>query len=107
MITFRKIRLLGALCVAFGGSAAVQADPADSTVQIKDFMFAPSALTVKAGTRVSWVNLDGEVHTVVGEGFRSGALDTRDSFAFEFDKPGTYHFVCSIHPQMLGTIVVQ
>jgi plastocyanin len=107
MTTFRKIRLLGTLCFAMGGCTAVEADPADSTVQIKNFMFAPTSLTVSTGTRVSWVNLDGEVHTVVGEGFRSGALDTKDSFAFKFDKPGTYHFVCSIHPQMLGTIVVQ
>ena len=28
-------------------------------------------------------------------------------FSFEFDQPGTYHFVCSIHPSMVGTIVVQ
>jgi plastocyanin len=39
--------------------------------------------------------------------FRSSALDTKDSFSFKFDKAGTYGFVCSIHPQMVGTIVVQ
>jgi plastocyanin len=38
--------------------------------------------------------------------FRSGGLDQNDSFTFKFDKPGTYKFLCSIHPQMLGTIVV-
>ena len=36
-----------------------------------------------------------------------GAMDTNETFSFEFDKPGTYHFMCSIHPQMVGTIVVQ
>jgi hypothetical protein len=39
--------------------------------------------------------------------FRSGAIDTRESFSFKFDKPGTYHFTGSIHPRMVGTIVVQ
>jgi plastocyanin len=26
---------------------------------------------------------------------------------YKFDKPDTYHFTCSIHPRMVGTIVVQ
>ena len=39
--------------------------------------------------------------------FRSGALDTGEKYSFKFDKPGTYHFLCSIHPRMTGTIVVQ
>src|ERR1700687_5895948 len=37
--------------------------------------------------------------------FRSGAIDTRESFSFKFDKPGTYHFTSSIHPRMVGAIV--
>jgi plastocyanin len=72
-------------------------------------MFAPTSMTVKAGTTVTWTNMDEEPHTVVStEGlFRSGALDTRESFSFRFEKPGTYHFVCSIHPQMTGTVEVR
>jgi hypothetical protein len=52
---------------------------------------------------------DGEPHTVVSiEGvFRSGGRDQDDSFTFKFDKPGTYKFVCSIHPQMKGIITVK
>jgi plastocyanin len=55
------------------------------------------------------VNRDEEPHTVTSDTglFRSGALDTNDTFVFKFDKPGTYHFLCSIHPQMVGTIVVE
>jgi plastocyanin len=87
------------------------AEPAASAevVVAKNFMFAPTSMTVKAGTTVTWTNMDEEPHTVVStEGlFRSGALDTRDSFSFRFDKPGTYHFVCSIHPQMTGTVEVK
>jgi plastocyanin len=53
--------------------------------------------------------MDDEPHSVVSDTglFRSGAMDTNESYSFKFDKPGTYHFTCSIHPRMVGTIVVQ
>jgi plastocyanin len=82
---------------------------APNSIQVKDFMFTPTTLTVNAGEQVTWVNKDGEPHTVVSDSglFRSGAMDTDESFSFKFDKPGTYHFTCSIHPRMVGTIVVK
>jgi plastocyanin len=86
------------------------ADTADSTkVIVKDFMFNPTPLTVKAGATVTWTNMDDEPHTVVSDTgiFKSGGMDTNESYSFKFDKPGTYHFTCSIHPRMVGTIVVQ
>jgi plastocyanin len=86
------------------------ADSPDSTkVVVKDFMFNPTPLAVKAGSTVTWTNMDDEPHTVVSDTglFKSGGLDTNESYSFKFDKPGTYHFTCSIHPRMVGTIVVQ
>ncbi|HVZ70677.1 MAG TPA: cupredoxin family copper-binding protein [Rhizomicrobium sp.] len=79
-----------------------------NTVIIKSFMFTPMSLTIPAGTTVTWHNMDGEPHTAVSiDGlFRSPALDENDTYSFKFDKPGTYKFLCSIHPQMRGTIVV-
>jgi plastocyanin len=78
-------------------------------VAIKDFMFAPTSLKIKAGTAVTWINQDEEPHTVVSETglFRSGGVDTNDTFTYTFEKPGTYRFVCTIHPRMVGTIVVE
>ena len=80
-----------------------------SQVLIKDFMFVPTTLTVKAGTTVTWANKDEEPHTVFSDTglFRSNAMDTGEAFSFKFDKPGTYHFLCTIHPRMVGTIVVE
>jgi len=88
-------------------AAAGAAEPIK--ISAHDFMFAPSALTVSVGSTVTWTNLDDEPHTVVSDIglFRSGAMDTNESFSFKFDKPGTYHYTCSIHPRMVGTIVVQ
>ncbi|HEX3602455.1 MAG TPA: cupredoxin family copper-binding protein [Steroidobacteraceae bacterium] len=80
-----------------------------NSIEVKDFMFMPTTLTVSAGDKVTWVNKDDEPHTVVSDTgmFRSGAMDTDESFSFKFDQPGTYHFTCSIHPRMVGTIVVK
>lgn len=91
------------------GSSPAGAPDAPTIVVAKDFMFAPTALTVAAGSTVTWRNKDDEPHTVVSDtgAFRSGAMDTNESFSFKFDTPGTYHYTCSIHPRMVGTIVVQ
>jgi plastocyanin len=80
-----------------------------NSIEVKDFMFMPTTLTVNAGEKVTWVNKDEEPHTVVSDTgmFRSSAMDTDESFSFKFDKPGTYRFTCSIHPRMVGTIVVK
>jgi plastocyanin len=100
--------ILGVLWLV--GTGASVADPAQGDrILIKDFMFTPMALTTKVGVEVTWVNQDDEPHTVVSDTglFRSGALDTGNSYTFKFDKPGTYHVFCSIHPQMMATIVVE
>lgn len=113
MIKFIAVILAG-LLVGAGGMAvahAVQlAEAASNAVGIDNFAFGPGSLTVKAGTTVTWTNHDDEVHTVVSTDnpqlFKSAGLDTDDTFSFTFDKPGTYKYFCSIHPRMVGTIVV-
>ena len=105
----RILPTLAALALALLPAAAPSAAPAANHITIKDFMFAPSSITIKAGTTVTWVNEDEEPHTVVSATglFRSQAIDTKESFAYKFDKPGEYHFICTIHPQMMGTVIVQ
>ena len=78
-------------------------------ISAKNFMFSPATITVKAGSTVTWTNLDEEPHTVFSDAglFRSGALDTQDSFSFTFDKPGSYSYFCAIHPFMTARVVVQ
>jgi plastocyanin len=107
-------RIVAALAAVFLVAAspsllrAQQAQQSNSIV-IKNFDYSPMSVTVKAGSTVTWKNLDDEPHTVTSlDGlFRSGALDTGDKFAFKFDKPGIYKYACSIHPRMMGTIIVQ
>lgn len=95
---------------SFGASASDRSSDADrTTVYIKDFMFTPVTLTVPVGTTVTWENLDEEPHTVrsVDGHVKTGALDQNERYTFRFDQPGTYRYVCSIHPSMVGTIVVK
>jgi len=107
--------LFGALAVSMlfatlagSGAVAVEA-PQTNSIVMKNFDFSPMSLTIKAGSSVTWKNLDGEPHTVTSADglFRSGALDQNDTFTFKFDKPGTYKYVCSIHPRMMAAIIVK
>ncbi len=107
-----------ALAVFIGAGIAMAALTSVSTVAqaqetnavvIKNFMFSPMDLTVKAGSTVTWKNLDGEPHTVVNDAgiFHSAALDQNDTYQYKFDKPGIYKIFCGIHPNMKATITVQ
>jgi plastocyanin len=91
-------------------SANAKPDANDATIHIDNFAFSPQTLRVAAGTKVTWVNRDDMIHTIVDENksaFKSTPMDTDQSFSFVFSKPGTYRYFCSIHPQMTGTVVVE
>ena len=98
----------GMLMAASADFSVVQAQESNAVV-IKNFMFSPMLLTIKAGSTVTWKNLDGEPHTVVNDAgiFHSVALDQNDTYQFKFDKPGVYQIFCGIHPNMKATITVQ
>ncbi len=93
--------------LAIGSPAAFAQD--SNEIVIKNFMFSPMSLTVKAGTTVTWKNMDGEPHSVVNDAgiFHSAALDQNETYQFKFDKPGVYNVNCGIHPYMKATITVQ
>ena len=88
------------------GAAAGAAATVD--VGIVNFNFAPAALTVKAGTTVVWTNNDTEAHSVnfMTSGINSNVLNQHDQFTYTFTVPGTYAYICSIHPFMHGSVTV-
>jgi len=82
--------------------------PANSTnmVELRDIQFTPATLTVEAGEEVTWIWEDGTVeHNVVGDDFESDILND-GTFTETFEEPGSYDYVCTLHPGMEGTIVV-
>jgi plastocyanin len=94
-----------------GFTARAEQAPTQSSAEVKidNFSFGPAALTVAAGTTVTWTNRDDIPHTVVSEDsvFKSKVLDTDEKFSYTFTKPGTYGYFCSVHPKMTGKVVVQ
>ncbi len=99
---------IAALAVGAIGVAHA-AEQAAATVDIDNFAFKAPTLTVAAGTTVKWTNNDDIPHTVraVDGSFHSGAMDSSDTFAFTFTKPGVYSYFCSLHPKMVGKVVVK
>ena len=100
-----------AMLATAGGAVAQQVATGAAEIDIKNFAFEPQTLTVAAGTAVTWVNQDEEPHNIVDLAkphvFRSPGIDGGEKYTFVFDKPGTYEYVCSVHPHMHGTIVVK
>jgi plastocyanin len=92
-----------------GASAPAAAPVATSDITIDNFAFGPAAITVKAGTTVTWTNKDEEPHAVVAslDGIRSQVLAGNAlTYSHVFRTAGTYPYNCSIHPFMHGTVVV-
>src|SRR5690242_8901586 len=83
--------------------ASTSSAPVSGTaVSIDNFAFDPATLKVHPGDTVTWTNHDEEPHTVAaGDGsFRSPGMDSNATFSFTFTNPGSYDYICSIHPSM-------
>lgn len=89
---------------------AAAAPVSGDAVAIKNFAFSPATLKVKAGTKVTWTNQDTDAHTVTSAGkggpLHSAALATHATYSYRFTKPGTYAYLCTIHPFMTATVEV-
>jgi plastocyanin len=76
--------------------------------------FLPLNLEVIRGTTVIWQNEDNIGHTVQSQDnkgnivsmFNSNVIKTGDTFSYKFDKPGVYHYFCTIHPWRIGIVTV-
>ena len=96
--------LAGALALA--GAAA--ADAPASTVAIDGTSYAPATLTVKRGTTVSFVNKDPFPHTVTVPGkFDSKEIGAGKTWKYKAAKAGRFDYICTLHPNMKGTLVVE
>ena len=91
------------------GEAVFAAAASPATVNIDNFAFAPATLTVIAGATVTWKNEDDSPHRIGDKNgtFTSAALDTDETFSHTFAAPGEYPYICTIHPRMVGKIVVK
>jgi plastocyanin len=124
----RVVALLGAALIIATGVLLVghgrqdshpNAAPARSAtgvdhVQIKDFVYVPAAVTVPAGTTITFTNHDSAPHTATSgtsptpDGvFDSATLSKGDSKRVKLTKPGTFAYYCALHPFMKATVIVK
>ena len=95
---------------AAGGNApAPSGDAARSEkVEIEDFAYYPDPVTIEEGGKVIWQNEDSAPHTATAEdgSFDTGTLEEGKLKSESFKEPGTYPYICSIHPDMKGSVEV-
>ena len=82
--------------------------------EIQDICYIPSSIIIEKGKQVTWVNQDSAFHSVTSgfydeptELFDSGHLDPFESFSLTFDESGTYDYFCTLHPWMMGQVIVK
>ena len=79
--------------------------------------YNPNPIEIKVGDTVTWINNDSSPHTVTSSSsssnddsssitFDSGVLRRGETLSFTFDLEGEYPYFCTLHPNMVGTVVV-
>lgn len=95
---------------AGAGSGSGSSASSAHTVTMHNFAFNPPTITVKAGTKVTFVNHDSAPHNATatsGSAFKTPTLRPGQTYTVTFSKPGTYAYTCTIHPYMHGTVIVK
>jgi plastocyanin len=92
-----------------GGCGRPVTDARGLRVEIRAFCFTPTVLHVDRGETVTWTNRDPFAHNVMGASAAWGTFDFLKpdrSINYRFVQTGTYPFVCTLHPGMVGAVVV-
>jgi plastocyanin len=89
------------------GGDLCEGTPAN-TIQIRNYAFVQTSITVPRGTQVTWANCDPDVHTSTSDNnvWDSGAINPDGTFQRTFDAAGSFPFHCTPHPGMKATIIV-
>lgn len=102
--------MVGRLGVVLGACIVLGLTPARAaSVAIQDFAFAPASVEVDPGETITWTNHDSARHTVTSDAglFDSGSMGQGATFDLTPTEPGTYGYLCTIHPWMIGEVVVR
>jgi amicyanin len=105
VVTFILAALSG--CGASPNDNPEPSAPDGNTVIIENFEYQPAEITIQAGETVTWINKDSAKHTATGDTFDSGLFGKDESFQQTFDDAGTYDYICTPHPYMKGTVIVE
>ena len=81
---------------------------ASTSVTMGDYFFSAATVTVNVGDTVTWHNTGQAPHTATADdgSFDTGTINTGGSGSHTFNSPGTFSYICTIHPNMKGTVRV-
>lgn len=88
------------------------AAPQEVRIDVVDYAFSPTEVTVPVGTKVTWTMHDPVPHTVTIKvptsqvAFDQTLGGHGETFSFTFNTPGVFDYVCTLHG-MPGTIIVR
>jgi plastocyanin len=87
-----------------------QAEGEEVVISMTDNRFNPKTITVKAGTKITWVNNGANWHSVAGANglIKSAQIGAGERYSVVLDVPGTYNYICQHHLRqgMTGQIIV-
>lgn len=113
-----SVLLMGALAFASGCDSKTAPSPlppngtpvsiVNGASTLTTTAYSPDVLEVAAGTTVVWTNADSPAHTATSNDgvWESGSLSKNGFFSFMFPTAGVFHYHCTIHPGMVGTVIV-
>jgi len=118
LVLLAALALIAAAGFPSLASAGRSANPGSApqkmvTVTIRAFKFEPATVTVNVGDTVEWKNDDIVPHTATADGeaqkpvFDSGAIRTGATWRYLARNKGTYNYICTLHPNMKGELIVQ
>lgn len=88
----------------------VNANADESVVSVEKMQFIPQIIKVKPGTTVRWLNNEKRSNHTISfekEGIpESDRFFPGESWQRTFEKPGSYPYICGIHPEMNGVVEV-
>jgi plastocyanin len=76
--------------------------------------YIPSEIFIEKGEQVTWINEDSAFHSVTSgfydsptSLFDSGHLDPFETYTVTFDESGIFDYFCTLHPWMMGQVIVE
>jgi plastocyanin len=105
---FTEDRLVERCSSGCSNGYCINTGECDRRVNIDNFQFNPTTVTVSVGSRIIWDNNDNTRHTVTSDNnfFNSGTLDPGEKYSYTFSNAGTYGYHSSFNSDMHGTIYV-
>jgi plastocyanin len=99
---------LVAVAAGCGGSESSEPVATTKVAMVKSYRFEPGTIQIESGRSVTWTNEDNFTHTVQVDGREDHKVERGEGVSIAFDKPGTYHYVCTLHSRdMEGEVIVR